>query len=111
MMPFRELEVLDAFTLNGQECDKVGTDKYLIYDEQGEPESLQVADPNLMVELVDDEEMEYKEAVKSENEFFDSLLNLIDGLQKQYKRYGGEKLTIKNLRQFAKDRLAMPEDD
>jgi hypothetical protein len=105
MLPFRELEFLDSFMLDGQECDKVGSDKYLIYDEFYEPESLEVADPNLMVELVDDEE----EAVENEENFFHTLLNLLDGLEQQYEM-AGEKLTIKSLRQFAKDFLAMPKD-
>lgn len=104
MLPFRELEVFDAFMLDGQECDKVGTDKYLTYDEMGEPKSLEVSDPNMMVELAEEEETE---AVERENDFFRYLLGLLDGLEK----HGGEKLTIKSLKQFAEDRLAMTEDD
>jgi hypothetical protein len=95
MFPFRELEIQDAFMLNGKECDKVGSNKYLTYDEFYQPESLKVADPNLMVELIEEVEEEY-----DENLFFHSLLNLLDGMEQ-----AGEKMTIKNLRQFAKDFL------
>lgn len=113
MMPFRELENFDAFMLNGQECDKVGTDKYLIYDEQGEPESLQVADPNMMVELMDvmaellEERGEKDDSVEKQNDFFRYLLYLIDELGEN----GDEELTIESLKKFAEDFLAMPEDD
>jgi hypothetical protein len=103
MLPFRELEILDTFILDGQECDKVGSDKYLTYDESYEPESLEVADPNLMVELVEEDEEE--EEIEYENKFFHSLLNLLDGMEQV-----GEEMTIKNLRQFAKDFLSMPKD-
>ena len=105
MLPFRELEIFDFFMLDGIECEKVGSDKYLTYDELYEAQTLEVADPNLMVELVDDEE----EAVENEENFFHTLLNLLDGMEQQYEM-AGEKLTIKSLRQFAKDFLAMPKD-
>lgn len=106
MLPFRELEISDAFMLNGQECGKVGLDKYLTYDALGEPRSLETSEPNMMVELIDyDEELEHKEAVENENQFFHSLLNLLDGLEKCE-----EITTIESLKQFAKDFLRMPED-
>lgn len=56
MMPFRELEVHDSFLLDGMECDKVAKDKYLVLDEIGDAESLHVAEPNMMVELLEDED-------------------------------------------------------
>lgn len=105
MLPFRELEIFDFFMLDGIECEKVGSDKYLTYDELYEAQTLKVADPNLMVELVDDEE----EVVENEENFFHTLLNLLDGMEQQYEM-AGEKLTIKSLRQFAKDFLSMPKD-
>ena len=95
--------------LDGMECDKVGPDKYLTYDELCEAQTLEVADPNLMVELIDDEEMKYEEAVENEDNFFHMLLNFTDGLEQQYEM-AGEKLTIKKLKEFAKDFLAMPKD-
>lgn len=98
MFPFRELEIQDAFMLDGKECDKVGSNKYLTYDEFYQPESLEVADPNLMVELI--EEVEEEEEEYDENLFFHSLLSLLDGMEQ-----AGEKMTIKNLRRFAKDFL------
>ena len=101
MIPFRELEVFDAFILYGRECDKVGLDKYLTYDELYEAKSLEVADPNMMVELIDEKKEEYDKC-----HFFSSLLDLLDGLERS-----GEKVTIKSLKQFAEDFLAMPEDD
>lgn len=106
MLPFRELEVFDSFMLDGQECDKVGTNKYLTYDELDEPESLETADPNLMVDLVDDEEEDEAEAIKKENDFFRMLLNFFDAMEQS-----GEEMTIERIRQFAEDFLAMPEDD
>lgn len=54
MFPFRELEVYDLFLLDGQECEKVGERKYLVYDELFEPEQLLHADPNMMVEPLED---------------------------------------------------------
>ena len=109
-MPFRELEIFDAFMLDGRECDKVGSNKYLVYDGLFEPVSLETADPNMMVELVDDEaEMEYEEALDEEENFFYTLLDLLYGLEKQFEK-AGQKLTIKSLRQFAKDFLWMPRD-
>jgi hypothetical protein len=87
--------------LEGVECDKVGSDKYLTYDELCEAQTLEVADPNLMVELIEDEE----ENEEDEDRFFSSLLNLLDGMEQV-----GEKMTIKNLRQFAEDFLNMPKD-
>ena len=101
MLPFRELEVFDAFILYGRECDKVGLDKYLTYDELYEAKSLEVADPNMMVELIDEKKEE-----RDKYRFFNSLLDLLDGLERS-----GEKVTIKSLKQFAEDFLAMPEDD
>ena len=89
----------------------------------GEPRSLETADPNMMVEYesyeeavaaeaLDNEEnaasierKEHEEAVENENQFFHSLLNLLDGLEK----YEGI-TTIESLKQFAKDFLRMPED-
>lgn len=109
MFPFRELEISDAFMLDGRECDKVGSNKYLVYDELFEPVSLEVADPNMMVELVDEEDLEYEEAVENQDNFFCTLLDLIYGLEKQFEK-AGEKLTIESLRQFAKDFLRMPRD-
>jgi hypothetical protein len=109
MLPFRELEISDAFMLDGRECDKVGSNKYLVYDELFEPVSLEVADPNMMVELVDEEELEYEEAVENQDNFFYTLLDLLYGLEKQFEK-AGQKLTIKSLRQFAKDFLWMPRD-
>ena len=109
MFPFRELEISDAFMLDGRECDKVGSNKYLVYDELFEPVSLEVADPNMMVELVDEEELEYEEAVENQDNFFYTLLDLLYGLENQFEK-AGQKLTIKSLRQFAKDFLWMPRD-
>ena len=100
MIPFRELEVFDAFILYGRECDKVGLDKYLTYDELGEPESLEAAEPNMMVELIEEKEEEY-----DEYRFFSSLLDLLDGLERS-----GEKVTIKSLKKFAKNFLSTPRD-
>lgn len=102
MLPFRELEVFDAFMLDGQECDKVGTDKYLAYDEQGEPESLEVADPNLMVDLIDEQKQEEDDL---HDYFFSTLLSLIDAMERS-----GEKMTIKRLKKLAITSLQMGED-
>jgi len=101
MFPFRELEISDAFMLDGRECDKVGSDKYLVYDELFEPVSLETADPNLMVELVEEEETE-EDAIKEEREFFHKLLNFFE-IMKQM----GEEMSIRNFRQFARDFLKM----
>lgn len=54
MFPFRELEVYDLFLLDGRECEKVGERKYLVYDEMFEPAQLLTAEPNMMVELLED---------------------------------------------------------
>jgi hypothetical protein len=54
MIPFRELEVFNAFVFDGRECEKMSERKYLIYDEHGDPESLEVADPNMMVEFAEE---------------------------------------------------------
>ena len=102
MLPFRELEVFDAFMLDGQECDKVGTEKYLTYDELGEPESLETADPNLMVELVEDEDEEEDDL---HDYFFSTLVSLIDAMERS-----GEKMTIKQLKKLAITSLKMGED-
>jgi hypothetical protein len=102
MLPFRELEVFDAFMIDGQECDKVGTEKYLTYDELGEPESLETADPNLMVELVDDKEEEEDDL---HDYFFSTLVSLIDAMERS-----GEKMTIKQLKKLAITSLKMGED-
>lgn len=56
MIPFRELEIYNSFLLDGKECDKVAKDKYLVLDEIGDAESLHVAEPNMMVELLEDED-------------------------------------------------------
>lgn len=56
MLPFRELEIYNSFLLDGKECDKVAKDKYLVLDEIGDAESLHVAEPNMMVELLEDED-------------------------------------------------------
>jgi hypothetical protein len=110
MIPFRELEIFDSFMLDGRECEKIGHSKYLTYDARMEPRSLDSAEPNMMVELIDyDEELEHKEAVENENQFFLSLLNLLDGMEQQYEK-AGEKLTIESLKQFAKDFLTMPKE-
>lgn len=103
MLPFRELEVFDAFTLHGQECDKVGTDKYLTYDEIGEPHSLEDADPNLMVELVEEEEEENNDDLH--DYFFSTLLSLIDTIEQ-----AGETITMKELKELAITSLQMDED-
>ena len=79
----------------------VGLDKYLTYDELGEPESLEAAEPNMMVELIDEKKEE-----RDKYRFFNSLLDLLDGLERS-----GEKVTIKSLKQFAEDFLAMPSID
>jgi hypothetical protein len=102
MFPFRELEIFDPFILDGRECDKVGSYKYLTYDELYEPKSLEVADPNMMVEIVEEDEYEQRQ---HEHHFFNSLLILLDEME-QF----GEEMTIENLRQFAKNFLSMPED-
>jgi hypothetical protein len=110
-MPFRELDFFDPFLLeDGQKCGKIGKEKYLVYDELFEPVSLETADPNMMVEL--DEELmgeDDEEAVENEENFFYTLLDLLYGLEKQFEK-AGQKLTIKSLRQFAKDFLWMPRD-
>jgi hypothetical protein len=106
MLPFRELEIFDSFMLDGRECEKIGQSKYLTYDALGEPRSLDSAEPNMMVELIDyDEDLEHQKAVDEEEYFFYRLLDLLDGLEK----YEGIK-TIESLRQFAKDFLRMPRD-
>lgn len=102
MLPFRELEVYDTFLFKGKECDKVGKSKYLVIDEYGEPESLEIADMNMMVDLVQDA---YEDEIDKENQFFCSLLNLLDGMEEV-----GEKMTIENLRKFAKDFLKMEDN-
>lgn len=101
MLPFRELEAFDAFMLDGQECDKVGTEKYLTYDERGEPESLKVADPNMMVELVGEEENNDE----LHHYFFSTLISLIDAMEQ-----AGEKMTMKQLKELAITSLQMGED-
>ena len=100
MIPFRELEVFDAFILYGRECDKVRLDKYLTSDELYEAKSLEVADPNMMVELIDEKKEE-----RDKYRFFNSLLDLLDGLERS-----GEKVTIKSLKKFAKNFLSTPRD-
>lgn len=105
MLPFRELEVFDSFMLNGQECDKVGLEKYLIYDDQGEPESLESADPNLMVELIggDDEKEEEDDL---HDYFFSTLLSMIEAMEQ-----AGETMTIKQLKKLAIASLQMERDE
>lgn len=102
MLPFRELEAFDAFTLNGQECDKVGSNKYLTYDELGEPKSLEVADPNLMVELVDEDQEEEDDLHYF---FFSTLLSMIEAMEQ-----AGETMTMKELKRLAITSLQLGED-
>jgi len=98
MIPFRELEVFDAFMLDGRECDKVGSAKYLAYDELGEPESLETADPNMMVDLAEEEESNDD----LHDYFFSTLLSMIEALER-----AGEKMTMKQLKRLAITSLEM----
>jgi hypothetical protein len=103
MLPFRELEVFDTFTLDGKECDKVGIDKYLTYDELHEPQSLEAADPNMMVELVEDEESDDDDDLH--DYFFTTLISMIEAIEQS-----GEKVTLKGLKKLALKSLRMFRD-
>jgi hypothetical protein len=104
MFPFRELEVFDAFVLDGRECDKVGSNKYLIYDELWEPKSLEVADPNMMVELVNDL-VEEEDNDELHDYFFSTLISMIEAIERS-----GEKVTLKDLKKLAMTSLRIDED-
>lgn len=92
MFPFRELEVHDLFLLYGNECEKIGDNKYIVYDDLFEPESMEVADPNMLVEYVEeDDDLEY-------DIFFSKLLDLATFMEEN----GHENLSTKDLIVFAK---------
>lgn len=95
MFPFRELEVHDLFLLDGNECEKVGDHKYIVYDDLFEPESMEVADPNMLVEYVEEEEDDddYEYEI-----FFSKLLDLATFMEEN----GHENLSTKDLIVFAK---------
>lgn len=96
--------MFDAFTLDGAECEKVGSNKYLTYDELNEPKSLEAADPNLMVELIggDDEKEEEDDL---HDYFFSTLLSLVEAMEQ-----AGETMTMKQLKELAITSLQMGED-
>jgi len=111
MLPFRELEIYDSFMLDGEECDKVSKNKYLVIDELGEVERLEVADPNMMVELLDEEaDEEAMEELESRVDdlgihdeeflgryFFSTLLGLVNAVEEA----GEEYMETKHLRALA----------
>lgn len=95
MFPFRELEIYDAFLFDGRECEKVGERKYLVMDSSHEPETLETADPNLMVRLIEDK-------VKYEDDylhwyFFSTLLSMLDAMESS----GQRTLKISELKELA----------
>lgn len=109
MFPFRELELYDSFLFNGKECDKISENKYLVIDELGEAESLEVAEPNLMVELLDEDEETFKELESRVEDlgihderflgryFFSTLLSLVNAAEEA----GEEYMETKHLRALA----------
>jgi len=103
MIPFRELEVFDAFTLDDKECEKVGLNKYLTYDELHEPESLETADPNMMVELIEEVEDE-EEDDGLYDYFFSTLISMIEAIERS-----GDKVTLEDLKKLAITSLRMGE--
>jgi hypothetical protein len=98
MFPFREIEVYNSFLVDGKECEKVGIHKYLVLDELGEAESLKVADPNMMVELLEDEEDEdeYDDEFLCRH-FFSTLLSLV----RMAEESGQKSMKTKHLRALA----------
>lgn len=114
MIPFRELEIYDSFLCDGKECDKISKNKYLVIDEFGEVESLEVADPNLMVELIYEDEEESLEELESQvgeldisNDklgyyFFSTLLSLVEAAEEA----GAEYMETKHLRIISESYLS-----
>jgi len=100
MLPFRELDRYDAFMLDGYECDKIGNDKYLIYDAHMEPRSLETAEPNMMVELIEEKVVEEEESLH--DYFFSTLIGMIEAMER-----AGEKITMKQLKKLAITSLAI----
>ena len=90
--------------LDGKECDKVGIDKYLTYNEMGDAQSLETADPNLMVELVD-EDKEEEEEDDLHYFFFSTLLSMIEAMEQ-----AGETMTMKQLKKLAITSLQLGQD-
>lgn len=101
MFPFRELEVFDCFMLNGQLSVKVGSHKYLIYEKRGEPKSLEVANPNLMVEFIEEKEEEEDDMYY----FFSTLLSMIEAMEQ-----AGATMTMKQLKKLAITSLQLGQD-
>lgn len=104
MIPFRELEIFDSFMLDGRECEKIGHSKYLTYDALGEPRSLDSAEPNMMVELIEEKEEEENND-DLHDYFFSTLISMIEAMER-----AGETMTIKELKKLAITSLAMGRD-
>lgn len=107
MLPFRELEVYDSFLLNGKECDKVAQNKYLVINELGDAESLEIAEPNLMVEFIEDDE----EQADEQDDFlcryfFSTLLGLVEAAEEA----GDDYMETKHLRSLAEFYLGDEEE-
>lgn len=115
MIPFRELELYDSFLLDGKECDKIGNLKYIVLDKNGEPKSLHSADPNLMVEMLDEEmDEESLEELESHVDeldisndklghyFFSTLLSLVEAAEEA----GEEYMQTKHLRIISESYLS-----
>lgn len=103
MFPFRELEICDVFSLNGRECEKVGEKKYLVMDSSDEPETLETADPNLMVRLI--EEKEYEDDDYLHWYFFSTLLSMLDAMESS----GQRTIKIRELKELAQFSLDLGE--
>lgn len=106
MIPFRELEIFDSFMLDGRECEKIGHSKYLTYDALGEPRSLDSAEPNMMVEMIEEKMIEEEENNDDLHDyFFSTLISMIEAMER-----AGETMTIKELKKLAITSLAMGRD-
>ena len=107
MIPFRELEIFDSFMLDGRECEKIGQSKYLTYDARMEPRSLDSAEPNMMVELIEEKVIEEEENDDDDlhDYFFSTLISMIEAMER-----AGETMTIKELKKLAITSLAIGRD-
>jgi hypothetical protein len=104
MFPFRELELFDIFMLGDKECEKVAIDKYLVYNKLYEAKSLEVADPNMMVRLLEEEEDDYDDEYLHDY-FFSTLISMIEAIEQS-----GENVTLKDLKKLAMKSLEMHKD-
>ena len=97
MIPFRELEPYDRFSLNGHECEKISENKYVEYDEQGEPERLvDIKNTYSGVDLIEDD---------LQLEMYEDMICGMIGILEDIQRRGTEIVSISELKRSLKELL------